>query len=69
MKMFSKAGLVLTLAASSIATTAMAAIDTTSVDASLAAAQSSGEGVGATVIGVVAALAVVGVIIGLVRKI
>ena len=57
------------VASSTVAGTAMAAVDTTAVDTSLAAAQSSGEAVGATVIGVVAALAVVGVIIGLVKKV
>lgn len=48
---------------------AMAAVDTAAVGTSLTAAQASGESVGALVIGVVASLIVVGVIIGLIKKI
>jgi hypothetical protein len=48
---------------------ASAAIDVADVQTALTSAQSSGEDVGAMVIGVVAALCVVGVIIGLVRKV
>lgn len=51
------------------AAAAHAEIDLAAAKTSLTAAQSSGEGVGGIVISVVAALAVVGVIIGLVRKI
>lgn len=47
---------------------AMADIDTSAVTTSLNAAQSSAEGVGTIVIGVAAALVVVGIIIGLVKK-
>lgn len=48
--------------------TAMAAIDLDAVETSLTAAQTSGESVGALVIGVVAALVVVSIVIGLVKK-
>lgn len=48
---------------------AMAAVDTAAVEASLTAAQGSGELVGAKVIAVVAGLVVVGVIIALVKKV
>ena len=48
---------------------ALADIDTTTVNASLDAAQASGEGVGSKVIAVVAGLVVVGVIIAIVRKV
>jgi hypothetical protein len=54
---------------SGVGAQAMAAVDTTAVDTALNAAQTSGENVGGMVIGVVAGLAVVGVIIALVRKI
>jgi len=52
-----------------VSQSAMAAIDIEAAKTSLTAAQTSGEGFGGLVIGVVAALCVVGVIIGLVRKI
>jgi len=44
------------------------ALDTTAVQTSLTAAQTDGEAVGVMVIGVVAALVVVGIVISLVRK-
>lgn len=50
------------------AASAFAAIDTTAVQSGITAAQTSGESVGAMVIAAVAALAVIGLIIGIVRK-
>lgn len=52
-----------------LASSAMAAVDTTAVGNALTAAQTSAEGVGSMVIAVVAGLVVVGVIIGLVKKV
>lgn len=52
-----------------VSQSANAAIDLAEAKTALIAAQTSGEGVGSIVITVVAALAVVGVIIALVRKI
>lgn len=46
-----------------------AAVDITKVESGITAAQTSGESVGALVVGAVAALVVVGIIIGLVKKI
>ena len=52
-----------------LATQAHAALDTTAVGTSLTAAQGSGEDVGVMVIGVVAALVVIGIVISIVKKV
>lgn len=52
-----------------LASSAMAAVDTAAVGTALTNAQTSAEGVGGMVIAVVAGLVVVGVIIGLVKKV
>jgi hypothetical protein len=52
----------------SLGTAAMAAVDTAGVETAITAAQTSAEGVGGAVIAAVAALVVIGLIIGIVRK-
>jgi hypothetical protein len=47
---------------------AMAAVDVTGVNTAIGNAETSAHSIGTTVIGVVAGLAVVGIVIGLVRK-
>lgn len=56
------------LAASTAASNAMAAIDVAGVTTQITNAEASAHGVGTIVIGVVASLAVVGIIISLVHK-
>lgn len=55
-------------AASTVAGSAMAAVDVAGVTTAIGTAEASAHSVGTVVIGVVASLAVVGIIIGLVRK-
>jgi hypothetical protein len=57
------------MGAAALASNSAFAIDTAAVGTALDAAEADGSSVGAMVIGVVASLAVVGVIIALVRKI
>ena len=49
-------------------TSAMAAIDVAATNTALATAELSAHSVGTTVIGIIAGLAVIGIVIGLVRK-
>ncbi len=56
------------MTAATASTTAMAAIDTDAVNASLGVAETSAHAVGVTVISIVAGLTVVGIVIGLARK-
>lgn len=55
-------------AAAGFVSNAMAAVDTTGVQAGITAAQTSAEGVGGMVITAVAAIVVIGLIIAIVRK-
>ena len=50
------------------ATSAFAAVDTTAVGTAITAAQTSAEGVGGLVVAATAGLVVIGLIIGIVRK-
>lgn len=52
-----------------VASPSFAAVDTTAVDTAIKAAGTQAEGVGGTVIAVVAGLVVIGVIIAIVRKV
>lgn len=54
--------------AGSLATQAMASVDVAGVNTKIQAAETSAHSIGTTVIGVVAGLAVVGIVIALVRK-
>jgi len=50
------------------ASSTFAAVDVTGVNTAISTAETSAHSIGTTVIGVVAGLAVVGIVIGLVRK-
>jgi len=54
--------------AMAMAGNAMAAVDVAGVNTAIGVAETSAHSIGTTVIGVVAGLAVVGIVIGLVRK-
>jgi len=56
------------LALATAATSSMAAIDVAGVNTAISTAETSAHTVGTTVIGVVAGLAVIGIVMGLVRK-
>jgi hypothetical protein len=56
------------LALSSATASAFAAVDVAGVNSAIGVAESSAHSIGTTVIGVVAGLAVVGIVIALVRK-
>jgi len=66
MKNFTKLGFGVLLAAAS--TASMAAVDVAGVSTAIGVAETSAHSIGTVVIGVVAGLAVVGIVLGLVRK-
>ena len=57
------------LVGAAVASPSFAAVDTTAVETSIKAAQTQAEGVGSTVIAVVAGLVVIGIIIAIVKKV
>ena len=65
MKNFLKAGLT---ALATLSGSAMAAVDVAGVSTAIGVAETSAHSIGTVVIGVVAGLAVVGIVLGLVRK-
>jgi murein endopeptidase len=68
MNLFKKVGLAAATASAFVGAQAMAAVDVSGVNTQIATAETSAHSIGTTVIGVVAGLAVVGIVIGLVRK-
>ena len=68
MKLFKKLGMAAATASAFVGAQAMAAVDVTGVNTAIGTAEASAHSIGTTVIGVVAGLAVVGIVIALVRK-
>lgn len=67
-KFFSVKKAAVLTAVSSITAQSYAAVDVAGVNTAIGVAETSAHSIGTTVIGVVAGLAVVGIVIGLVRK-